>query len=182
MQLLILAALVFGMRGAVVTFLLLSFLYIPYVIINWTSEFTFVANKFLHAVFSGTIAILAGYLVDREKRHRLHLEKDRYLAGLGQAAAAIVHDLKNPLITVLGYARRINQGKGDIRAASQTVIDAGEKMEKIVHDVLDFAKPVRLEFQREDMSAVLRSACDICRTRAEEKGVVLSLALPERPI
>jgi len=42
-------------------------------------------------------------------------EKDRYLTGLGQTAATIAHDLKNPLITILGFARRLQAGKGDPR-------------------------------------------------------------------
>ena len=43
---------------------------------------------------------MAGYLIERDKKILKKLEKDRYLNGLGQAAATIVHDLKNPLITI----------------------------------------------------------------------------------
>lgn len=179
---LMIGALVFGMRGAVITFIFVSLLYIPHVIINWTASFSFVANKLLHAVISGLFALLAGYLVDREKKLRVQSEKDRYLSGLGQAAAAIVHDLKNPLISILGFARRIREGKGNIETASDTIIKSAEDMQLIVRDVLDFARPQRMELSIADMNEVINTACEYCRMKADEKGVAVSAHLPDGPV
>jgi signal transduction histidine kinase len=147
---LLISALVFGLRGALITYLCVSLLYAPYVFLNWTGTFSFAVNKLSHALFSGAIALLSGFLVDREKRLRKQAEKDHYLASLGQAAAAIVHDLKNPLITVSGFARRIGEGKGDVKTSSETILDSAARMQMIVTDVLDFAKPVKLVLQDED--------------------------------
>jgi signal transduction histidine kinase len=177
-----LGALVFGMRGAVITYLCVSLLYAPYVYLNWTGTFSFAVNKLSHAAFSGVIAVLAGFLVDREKRLRKQSEKDHYLTSLGQAAAAIVHDLKNPLITVSGFARRIREGKGDVKTSSETILDSAARMQMIVTDVLDFAKPVKLVLQDEDLSEIVRRACKSCAERAEEKEVDLTMSLPDDPV
>lgn len=179
---LMIGALVFGMRGAVATFIFVSVLYIPHVIINWTASFSFVANKLLHALISGLFALLAGYLVDREKKLRVQSEKDRYLSGLGQAAAAIVHDLKNPLISIIGFARRIREGKGNIVTASDTIIKSAEDMQLIARDVLDFARPQRMELSKADMNEVISTACEYCRMKADEKGVDVSASLPDGPV
>ncbi|GBE02385.1 sensor protein ZraS [bacterium BMS3Abin08] len=175
----LLGALVFGLKGAVLTFIFASVLYLPYIYINWSSAFPFLANKILHALFSGSFAFIAGFLVDRERERRKQSEKQRYLAGLGQVATTIVHDLKNPLITISGFARRIQEGKGDINKAVQMILDSAQKMQMIVHDVLDFAKPIRLTLKVEDMRNTISLACDSCKAKAEEKGVVLSLNLPD---
>jgi signal transduction histidine kinase len=179
---LMIGAFVFGLRGAVITFIFVSILYIPHIIINWTGTFSFAANKLLHALISGLFAFLAGFLVDREKKIREQAEKDRYLAGLGQAAAAIVHDLKNPLISILGFARRLSKGKGDVAAATDIIISSAENMQLIVHDVLDFAKPVRMDLKAQDAGNIVRRACSSCGVKADEEGVVLSIALPSEPV
>jgi signal transduction histidine kinase len=175
---LLLGALAFGLKGAVLTFIFIAVLYVPFVIISWSATYLFVANKLLHALISVSFAILAGVIVDREKRHRQQLEKDRYLTSLGQAATAIVHDLKNPIITISGFARRIQEGKGDAKSASQAILSSIQSMQMIVNDVLDFAKPIKLAFNEEDMRSVINKACDSCKTKAEDKEVDLSVSLP----
>jgi signal transduction histidine kinase len=103
------------------------------------------------------------------------MERERYLAGLGQASTAIVHDLRNPLITIEGFARRIQNGKGDTVTATRTIIDSVALMQSIVKDVLDFAKPIRLELSEIEIKNVLKRAYDLCATKAEERGVTLEL-------
>jgi signal transduction histidine kinase len=178
----LIGALVFGLKGAILAYLFVSALYLPYIFMAWTANILSLAEKILHILFSGIFAILAGFLVDREKRHRKQSEKDRYLAGLGQAATTIVHDLKNPLITILGYARRIREGKGNIETSAQTITESGQSMQKIVNDVLDFAKPVQLTLKEEDLRDVINNACGSCKAKAEELGVTLSPDLPTDPI
>jgi signal transduction histidine kinase len=179
---LMMGALVFGLRGAVTTFIFVSVLYIPHIIMNWTGTYSFAVNKLLHAVISGLFAFLAGFLVDREKKIRQQSEKDRYLAGLGQAAAAIVHDLKNPLISILGFARRLSQGKGDIVTATDIIVRSAENMQLIVHDVLDFAKPVKTEIKLDDVCNIVRRTCESCGEKSRKKGVVLSVNIPAAPV
>ncbi|GBE41624.1 MAG TPA: HAMP domain-containing histidine kinase [Nitrospirae bacterium] len=176
---LLMSAFTFGLRGAVIVYISISLIYFPHVIMNWTNATPFVANQLLHGLFSGTFAFLAGYLVDREKRNREQAEKDRYLAGLGQASAAIVHDLKNPLISISGFARRLNQGKGDVDTASEAIIKSAEDMEKIVHDVLDFSKPHNMDFRETGITDVINEVLEYCKMKADEKEVVLSVYLPD---
>jgi signal transduction histidine kinase len=179
---LLLGALAFGTKGAMYSLLFIAILYAPYIIINWTGTKLFIVNKLLHAVISSSLAIMAGVLVDRAKKHRQQLEKERYLASLGQASAAIVHDLKTPIITIGGFAKRINAEKGDIKEASQIIVESTEKMRMIVNDVLDFAKPIKLDFHQEDLIGIIKSACQSCERAAEEKEVTLSTILPDDPL
>jgi signal transduction histidine kinase len=177
-----LGALFFGLRGAMATFLYVSLLYLPYLFGPWAIGFLGVVDRVLHLLFTGGFAFLAGYLIERDRRIQKQLEKDRYLAGLGQAAATIVHDLKNPLITILGFARRLQAGKGDPGSGFQTIIDSASQMENIVTDVLNFAKPVHLETKEEDVRGIVDQVTACCKAKAEAARVSLSSELPADPV
>jgi signal transduction histidine kinase len=114
--------------------------------------------------------------------HREQLQRDHYLANIGQVATTIVHDLKNPLVTILGFARRIKEGKGKTDTAVQEIIDSAENMQKIVHDVLDFAKPLQLELKEDDIKNVIKRAYEFCKVKAEGQGVTISTNLPSKPV
>ena len=142
----------------------------------------FAVEEAVECEYFYTPAFIAGYLVDREKTQRTQLEKNRHLAEIGRIAAVIVHDLKNPLIVIFGFAERIRIGKGKTDTAVEVIIDSAEKMQKIVNGVLDFAGPIQLERKEEDIRNIVRRGVDSCRMKAEQRGVVVSTDLPPAPV
>jgi len=179
---LLFGALMFGMKGAILSYLIVSVAYFPFFYGGWETGVLGVVDRALHILFSGFFAFLAGFFVERLKRQQIELERNRYLSNLGQVAATIVHDLKNPLITILGFARRIQEGKGNIATAAVAITESAENMQRIMHSVLDLAKPVRMELKEEDMRNVVRQATEVCMAKAAEKGVTLSINTPNIPI
>lgn len=178
----LLAALAFGLKGAVLTFLFIFVLYLPYAFASWTGAFASEANKLLHLLLQGLLAFFGGFLIDLNRKRTEQLERERYLAGIGRAAATIAHDLKTPLITILGFAKRIREGKAETDEGIRTIMDSAQNMQKIVHEVLDFSKPVKMNLKEEDMRDVVAKACDSCKTKAEKEGVILSTKLPLAPL
>lgn len=178
----LLGALSFGLKGALATCLFVSVLYLPFLFGPWANDFLGIAKGILHLVFNWGFALLAGYMMVRDKKIRGQLEKDRYLTGLGQSAATIVHDLKNPLITILGFARRLQAGKGDRETGIQTIIDSASQMEEIVTNVLNFARPIQLNTKEEDIRRVVEQAAAWCQNKAEAAKVNMSNELPADPI
>jgi two-component system sensor histidine kinase HydH len=176
----LLAAIAFGLKGGLAAYLFIIALYLPYVFISWSGAFSVEANKFLHLALQGFVAVFAGHLIDRDKRQRVAMERERYLSGIGRVATEIVHDLKSPLIAILGFARRIRDGKGT-DAAIQVIINSAEQMQKIVSSVLDFAAPVKLELKEEDIVDVIGRASRHCGIKAGQQGVFISLDLPSSP-
>ncbi len=174
----LLGALAFGLKGSLLTFLLIFALYLPHAFMIWTGTFLLEANKFLHLLLQGLFAVFAGYLIDRERRQRELMERERYISEIGRIASEIVHDLKSPLIAIPGFAERIREGKGKTDTAMQVIINSAEQMQNIVNSVLDFGKPVRLAPAQENIINVIRRASDVCGIKAEQKGVPISVDLP----
>jgi signal transduction histidine kinase len=179
---LLVGALVFGLRGAALTYLFVCALYVPHLAATWTGTVYFEVKRLLFLVFAGIVVFLAGFFIDRDRKREADHEKERYLAGLGQVSTAIVHDLKNPLLTIHGYAKRIREGKGDPAEASGIITDAAEVMQNIVADVLDFARPIRLEEKNGDVGIAIRRACDFCSEKAGQEGVSLTVDAPATPL
>ncbi len=93
-----------------------------------------------------------------------------------------MHDLKNPLITILGFTRRLRERKGDADEAVRIIEESAFSMQKIVHEVLDYAKPIRIQLKEEDLTTLVKSSHDVCRTKAEESGVSLLIETPTDPL
>ncbi len=177
-----LGALAFGMRGALLIYLSVFVFEIPFVIVGWTGTFASEVTRLLYLGLQGFFAIFAGYLVERERKTREQLEKERDLARIGQVATAIVHDLKNPLISILGFSRRIKERKGNADEAIDIVMGSALAMQKIVHDVLDFSKPIQLTLKREDMREVISKVSHFCEAKAGGEGVNLATEIPASPV
>lgn len=168
----------FGLKGSILTWLFVSATYLPFFYGNWTTSFPELVDRCLHLLFTMIFASVAYILAERERKKHREAERERYLAGIGQVATVIVHDLKTHLISILGFARRIREGKGDFALGAQTIEKSAMNMQKIVESVLDFAKPLQLEHQDVDIRDVILRAGESCRTKAESKGITVSMHLP----
>ena len=177
-----LSALAYGLRGALLSYLLVFILYLPYVIMTWPGALLYETNQLLPLLLQGLFAVMAGYLVDRDRKQRYQLERDRYLADVGRITTVIVHDLKNPLIAIEGFARRIKEGKGKTGTAVQVILDSVEQMQKIVNSVLDFSRQLQLDLREADLRDIVRQAAESCRMKAEQREVLLSVDLPSVPV
>ena len=178
---LLLGVLRFRLKGVVVTWLFVSAAYLPFFFGTWTTTFPELLNRVLHLVFTGAFTSVAFFLADRERKNRKQAEKERYLAGIGQVATVIVHDLKNPLISILGFARRLREGKGDIAQSAQTIENSAQDMQRIVNSVLDFARPLQLDLKDVDIWETIRRASESCRAKADASNVTLTTQLLATP-
>lgn len=180
--LVLVGALVFGLRGAIITYISVLILYFPYILTIWHVKGLLLGEDLLHALFFGVFAFIAGFLVDRETRYRKQSEKQTYLAALGHAAGTVAHELRNPLTAISGFARRIREKKGDPDAALERILDAAEAMHRIVDSTLDFAKPLKPALQEGDLIRVVNSTLSLCRAKADQHNVKVSLILPPEPL
>lgn len=172
----------FGLKGSLLIFLFASLSYLPFFSGGWATTFLDLMDRILHLLFTGIFAFLAGLLINRDRKLQKQIERDKYLKNIGEVATTIVHDLKNPLLVILGFAKRIFNGKGDIKTAAQIIIESAENMQKVVFDVLDFSKPIKLELKSEDLASVIQKAYNYCKPKADESGISLIINVPDQKV
>jgi signal transduction histidine kinase len=122
---------------------------------------------------------LLGWLKDRETEQQNRLRQAENLAAMGRATAMIAHDLKTPLVTIGGLARQLT-GK----IASETpesekikvIRQQSERLEKLVMDMLFFAKPMKLSIESNNLCYLLAKAKEAASQTAHGKEVKIDIA------
>ncbi|MEO7156902.1 MAG: ATP-binding protein [Vicinamibacterales bacterium] len=112
-----------------------------------------------------------------EERERL---RDR-LAAVGEMAAVMAHEIKNPLagIEVLaGLLRRKVPDNADAQALVKDIISEAKMANAIVQEVLAFVRPVRLQVDRTSLSESIASALSLADGKATRGSILVEVALP----
>ena len=100
-----------------------------------------------------------------EERERL---RDR-LAALGEMAAGIAHELKNPLAGIevmAGLLRRQVPDSADAQSLLADIISEAKMANAIVVEMLEFVRPVRLQVEHTDIADVLQQAVTLAEAKA----------------
>src|SRR5688500_4372335 len=112
-----------------------------------------------------------------EERERL---RDR-LAAVGEMAAVIAHEVKNPLggIEVMaGLLRRKIPEAPDAQKLLGDIINEAKMANAIVQEVLDFVRPIRLQVERTSISEAVHGAITLADTKARRGAVNVDVQLP----
>ncbi len=134
----------------------------------------------------GTELGAVAYVRDITERRHIESELRRRAEELQNWVNAVSHDLRSPLVAVLGFARLLSEDYGDrldeqgIRFL-QRIEEAGRTMESLVHDLLEFARIGRSEPKRVhvDPREVLLQLQAELKPRLEQAQV--ELRLPYEP-
>lgn len=183
-----------GLKGAVFTYLFVSGVYLPFIFLNWMKSPLFLTDKLLHLLFSGIFAILAGILMDREKRYRKQLEEDKIkLEELDKLKSSflanISHELKTPMTSIMGYTDllldSVDGPLSEEQEKSLKKISSHSKhLLQLINDILDVS---RLESEKKftlqpkylDMNEMIENVLEIFTPLFTEKGLDLTLKIDE---
>ena len=118
-----------------------------------------------------------------EERERL---RDR-LAALGEMAAAIAHEVKNPLAGIevmAGILKRQLTDLPDAQATLADIIKEAKMANVIVQEVLAFVRPIRLQVEDVSVADVIRDAITMAESHRLRGSVDVQVDVPEalRPI
>lgn len=108
------------------------------------------------------------------------LSRSKRLAALGEMAAGIAHEVRNPLSSIRLYARMLEQDLADRpgqRAIAGRIGTAVQGLDAVVGDVLNFSRELRPRPERVAASVLFDRALDACA--GEAAGVRLLRAVRE---
>jgi signal transduction histidine kinase len=181
----VIAASFFGMRGGLIVAATISALVMPYILGGDQSEHN-LAGEFVELVFYFAIAILAGALTDRERSIRrkqeqtqLQLERSHKLSMVGQMAAGVAHEIKNPLASIKGGVEILcsDATSDDERREFREIVTREiRRIDSTVKEFLDFAKPRESRLEKINLAEVVTAAVKQLEGQAGKGGVTITQA------
>ena len=103
------------------------------------------------------LAVLGGRLLVRQREEQEQEATRRRLEGLGRAGAGLAHQLRNPLGTIKGSCQLLLERASDPTEERrlQSILDQALRMERLIGQLLDYARPPRSEPAQVEAAAVL---------------------------
>ncbi|HOJ86865.1 MAG TPA: [Fe-Fe] hydrogenase large subunit C-terminal domain-containing protein [Elusimicrobiales bacterium] len=97
---------------------------------------------------------------DQLSKTKQALMQSEKLAGMGQLAASIAHELNNPLGVVLLYSKLIEEEidkKSELYSDIKTIVEQAERCKKIVASLLNFARKNKPVFKKTDIHSLFEN-------------------------
>jgi len=110
--------------------------------------------------------------METEKRIR---ESER-LAHIGKLTTSLAHEIRNPLSSVKMNSQIILKNTdlgGNDKRRMEIVIHEISRLERILDEMLDFAKPVKLNLEPASVNSVMDACLEIMDARIREKGIAI---------
>jgi signal transduction histidine kinase len=112
-----------------------------------------------------------------EQFQREAAQRER-LSALGRLSTVVAHEIRNPLMIIkaaLRGLRRDDVQNDTVKAAVADIDEEIVRLNRIVTEVLDFAKPIKFELAMVDLNALCADAVKACGTEADAAPVTLAL-------
>lgn len=131
--------------------------------------------------FVGTVHISRDITELRNLRERVvHTER---MAALGELAARVAHEIRNPLISIGGFARRLEKKlTGDIQEYARIIVNEVSRLENILKEILGFVKTSRANKTRVDINELMSSVADLIIPELEQRHNVIAREFSEEAI
>ena len=114
-------------------------------------------------------------ITERKKTEEVLHRQDK-LAAVGQLAAGVAHEIRNPLTSMKGYAEFLQLDEKDPERLEflNIILDEIERVNTIVEDFMVLAKPKAVELEEKNVVPVIRNVVSLLEFEARKKNVRLS--------
>jgi PAS domain S-box-containing protein len=128
-------------------------------------------------------------LVLRDLTHQKAFEKryfeSKRLASLGRVVEGVAHEVRNPLISIGGFARKLRRGfdeksqQGDYLEVILAEVERLERMVRDIEEFVQFSSQRRPRFAPLDLKDVLAASLEEVAKRNSEVGVSVRFHAPD---
>lgn len=209
----ILAALWYGLRGGLGCSLVISIVYVPHILFQWGGGLTLDMEKYLEIVMFNVVGAITGLLAQREQERRVELQKtadglaESYhqlqeqserimavegqlrhaerLSTLGEMAAVLAHEVRNPLASLRGTAEILLDDFQPGTPKHEFVeiqIKETERLNRVVEEFLRMARQPSHELQRCNVIDELETIVTLTTSEAKRRSVTVRLEAGEQDV
>lgn len=100
-------------------------------------------------------------LTDSIARFQRAMSQKERLSALGRLSTVIAHEVRNPLMIIKTSLHALRQPEATPAAITEAIADIDEevvRLNRVVNEVLDFARPIRFELAATDLNALCRES------------------------
>ena len=113
-----------------------------------------------------------------QRLHRTQISRAEHLATLGELAAGLAHEIRNPLAGIAGVMDVIGRDLPKESPARSVLKDVRSEVlhiNRIVSELLEIARPKQPEFRKADLNATAEHAVMFAKDQAASRGVDIEL-------
>lgn len=113
------------------------------------------------------------------QRTHFQLVQSEKLSAVGELSASIAHEVKNPMVGIVGFAQMGLQSASvdEMHEYFSLIEQDTMRANQILVSLLEFARPPEVEMVELDVNEVVDSAMQLCRHRLRLDGVSLEVTL-----
>ena len=113
-----------------------------------------------------------------ELLHRTQISRAEHLATLGELAAGLAHEIRNPLAGIAGVIEIIGRDLPESSPSREVLKEVQQEVlhiKQILSDLLDYARPKPPAFQPADMNLTVEHAVALARQQALSRPIEIEL-------
>ena len=133
----------------------------------------------------GNVSAQVASVVEQLHERLREVRRADQLAAVGQLAAGLAHELRNPLmcmkVLVQSAARRGHNTTLDSRDL-QVLNEEITRLETLLQTFMDYARPAKLEKQETDLASIVGQTVDLLSGKAERRNVTIDCRLAEEQL
>ena len=136
---------------------------------------------------TGVVKWFDGIMVDITELKKLQEEalRGEEIRVLGEISERFAHEMRNPLATAGGFARRLSEsipGDDPHGKMARIILDEVARLENILNVLLSTIKPFSLSMSKIDLQALLKTSVEEIREQVAHGNIVLSVSMLEKVI
>jgi two-component system, NtrC family, sensor histidine kinase HydH len=128
--------------------------------------------------FVGKVMILRD--LGEIRRLQDEIRRTEKLAAIGDLAAGVAHEIRNPLSSIKGiasyYKSKFENGSKDNEMAG-VMIEEVDRLNRVISELIEFARPTRLDLKPADLNELLKHSARLVEQEAASKKVEIQLHL-----
>ena len=114
---------------------------------------------------------------------RREIARNQRLASVGRLAAGVAHEIRNPLSSIKGlatYFKERYQDKLDDQQIANIMIQEVDRLNRVVGQLLDFARPIKISKKPISMQALIEDSLKLVERQASEKNIKIETRFPSQ--
>lgn len=128
--------------------------------------------------FNETVRQLRESREEIQRLYRTQMTRAEHLATLGELAAGLAHEIRNPLAGIAGVIDIIGRDLPESSPGRQVLQEVQQeilRIKNILSDLLDYARPKKLEYHEADLNLTAERAVSLARQQVLSRPIQIEL-------